>query len=180
MDIHTSAEDNHSLRQYALVKQDLAAAIHDLRQFFHVHEMADGEDRCQALLVKLAEDRFNLAVLGQLLGEAERSEVLGFVQTRLEQIIGSNGLRLYPVSARDALQAKLAGDSAQLERSGLLTFEGALADFFGRGEKSGVPAEPDRSGAEVDSRSRSHFHARITGRGAARRDARRAGRRTGH
>ena len=58
-------EDSHSLRQYTLAKQDLAAAIHDLQQFFHVHRIADGEERCQALLVKLAEDRFNLAVLGQ-------------------------------------------------------------------------------------------------------------------
>lgn len=280
-----SVEDHTSLRQYTLVKQDLAAAIHDLRQFFHVHEMADGEDQCQVLLVKLAEDRFNLAVLGQfkrgksslmnaiigrdllptgvlpltsvvttlcygpierlliarrdwtltqelplsdladyvtersnpgnekgvltaqvevplpflrrglhfidtpgvgsaraantattyaflpevdavvfvtsvdaplseteesflrdisqyahkiffvvnkidLLGEVERSEVLSFIRTRLEQIIGSDRFQLYPVSAREALHAKLDSDSAQLERSGLVTFEGALADFL--------------------------------------------------
>jgi GTP-binding protein EngB required for normal cell division len=292
LDVNIAVEDNHSLREYTLIKQDLAAAIHDLRQFFHVHEMADGEDRCQALLVKLAEDRFNLAVLGQfkrgksslmnaiigrdllptgvlpltsvvttlcygplerllitrqdwtltqelplsdladyvtergnpgntkgvltaqvevpipflrrglhfidtpgvgsasaantattyaflpeadavvfvtsvdaplseteesflrdisqhapkiffvvnkldLLGAAERSEVLGFVQTRLEQIIGSDHLHLYPVSARDALQAKAAADSTLLERSGLVNFEDALADFLA-GEKSQV------------------------------------------
>jgi GTPase SAR1 family protein len=292
VDVTRSAEDHTSLRQYALVKQDLAAAIHDLRQFFHMHEMADGEDRCQALLVKLAEDRFNLVVLGQfkrgkstlmnaiigrdllptgvlpltsvvttlcygpterllitrrdwtltqelplsdladyvtehgnpgnekgvltaqvevplpflrrglhfidtpgvgsasaantattyaflpeadavvfvtsvdallgeteesflrdigehahriffvvnkidLLGAAEQSEALGFVQTRLEQIMHTHELHLYPVSARDALQAKLATDSAQLERSGLVAFEKALADFL-VGEKSRV------------------------------------------
>jgi hypothetical protein len=72
-----------------------------------------------------------------LLGEAERSEVLGFIQTRLERIIGSDDFHLYPVSARDALQAKVAADSPQLERSGLVIFEDALADFLA-GEKSQV------------------------------------------
>lgn len=287
-----AAEDAVALRYYTQAKQSLAGALHGLQQFFHTQGSAAGEDRCQALLVKLAEDRFNLAVLGQfkrgksslmnavigrdllptgvlpltsvvttlcygpaerllitrrdwtltqelpltdladyvtergnpgnvkgvmtaqvevpvpflrrglyfidtpgvgsasaantaatyaflpeadavifvtsvdaplneaeetflrdirqharkifcvvnkidLMNEADQAEVLGFVQTRLAQLLDATEVRLYAVSARNALQAKLDGDPAALERSGLPAFEAALADFLS-GEKSRV------------------------------------------
>jgi GTP-binding protein EngB required for normal cell division len=56
---------NDELKNYARAKQQLAARLREVKQFL----AARGDDaraaECQALFVKLAEDRFNLAVLGQ-------------------------------------------------------------------------------------------------------------------
>lgn len=50
------------LRNYVVEKQMLASAILDLKTLV---ESSDYEDRVQELLVKLAQDRFNLVVVGQ-------------------------------------------------------------------------------------------------------------------
>jgi len=53
------------LRQYTLAKQQLGELLHAGLQFFEgIKEEATAE-QCRLLLVKLAEDRFNLAVVGQ-------------------------------------------------------------------------------------------------------------------
>jgi ribosome biogenesis GTPase A len=53
------------LRQYTLAKQQIGQLLHAGLQFFEgIKEEATAE-QCRLLLVKLAEDRFNLAVVGQ-------------------------------------------------------------------------------------------------------------------
>jgi predicted GTPase len=60
--------DSHGeaiLRGYTLAKQQAAAAVRAAKQLFQAHDAREATDRCQELLVQLAEDRFNLAVVGQ-------------------------------------------------------------------------------------------------------------------
>lgn len=60
--------DSHgeaALRGYTLAKQQVAAAVRATKQLFQAHDAREATDRCQELLVQLAEDRFNLAVVGQ-------------------------------------------------------------------------------------------------------------------
>lgn len=54
-----------SLRHYTLAKQEVAAAVRAAKQFFQARGLRGATERCQALVVQLAEDRFNLAVVGQ-------------------------------------------------------------------------------------------------------------------
>lgn len=53
------------LRNYTLAKQEVAASVRALKEFFLTRDKIEDAEQCQALLVKLAEDRFNLAVVGQ-------------------------------------------------------------------------------------------------------------------
>jgi GTP-binding protein EngB required for normal cell division len=57
--------DEASLRHYTLAKQEVAAAVRAAKQFFQAHNAQEATERCQTLLVQLAEDRFNLVVVGQ-------------------------------------------------------------------------------------------------------------------
>jgi GTPase SAR1 family protein len=58
-------DEGASLRHYTQVKQQVAAAVRAMRQLLQAHDAQAAMERCQALLVQLAEDRFNLAVVGQ-------------------------------------------------------------------------------------------------------------------
>jgi GTP-binding protein EngB required for normal cell division len=58
-------EQAASLRDYTLSKQEVAAVVRTAKQFFQASGAQAGDERCQELLVQLAEDRFNLAVVGQ-------------------------------------------------------------------------------------------------------------------
>jgi GTP-binding protein EngB required for normal cell division len=58
-------EEATSLRRYTLAKQEVAASIRAAKQLFQAHSVPEAVERCQSLLVQLAEDRFNLAVVGQ-------------------------------------------------------------------------------------------------------------------
>jgi len=58
-------DETDQLRRYTLAKQEVAEAIRALKSFFHAHNQPDAVEQCQELLVRLAEDRFNLAVVGQ-------------------------------------------------------------------------------------------------------------------
>ncbi len=58
-------KDETSLRDYILVKQEVAAAVRAAKQYFQSRGAQAMAERCQELLVQLAEDRFNLAVVGQ-------------------------------------------------------------------------------------------------------------------
>lgn len=53
------------LRAYTLAKQQVAERIRAAQRTLQTSHRSEAADRCQALLVDLAEDRFNLAVLGQ-------------------------------------------------------------------------------------------------------------------
>jgi predicted GTPase len=54
-----------SLRHYTLAKQEVAAVVRAAKQCFHELGLQDAERHLQEHLVQLAEDRFNLAVVGQ-------------------------------------------------------------------------------------------------------------------
>jgi len=58
-------DETERLRKYTLAKQEVAQATRALKTFFHARGRPDAADKCQELLVTLAEDRFNLAVVGQ-------------------------------------------------------------------------------------------------------------------
>ncbi len=74
-DNHTSADvpgqragvtpDHDSLRVYMRAKQAIAGAVRTLRTAIHQSGHDRREEECRELMVKLAEDRFTLAVLGQ-------------------------------------------------------------------------------------------------------------------
>ena len=53
------------LRQYTLAKQQVGELLHAGLQFFENIKEESTAEQCRLLLVKLAEDRFNLAVVGQ-------------------------------------------------------------------------------------------------------------------
>jgi GTP-binding protein EngB required for normal cell division len=54
-----------SLRHYTLTKQEVAASVRAAKQLFQTCGAQEAAERCRALVVQLAEDRFNLAVVGQ-------------------------------------------------------------------------------------------------------------------
>ncbi|HET7034144.1 MAG TPA: dynamin family protein [Thermomicrobiaceae bacterium] len=64
------------------------------------------------------------------LDRGERAEVLAFTQAALARRLEVEGVRLFPLSAREALAAKRGNDAARLEASGLPAFESALAEFL--------------------------------------------------
>lgn len=63
-----TSDDKHeggSLRHYTLAKQEVAALVRAEKQLFQAQGAREAAERCQELLVQLAEDRFNLVVVGQ-------------------------------------------------------------------------------------------------------------------
>jgi small GTP-binding protein len=60
----------------------------------------------------------------------ELNQSLQFTRSVIAQEIGEDLLRIYPLSARQALTAKLCGDEKMLEESGLPAFERDLDDFL--------------------------------------------------
>lgn len=67
---------------------------------------------------------------------AQREQVLTFIRERVAAEMGSNVVPVFPVSASEALAARLTGDPDRLERSGLPVFEQALIDYL-IGERAG-------------------------------------------
>jgi GTP-binding protein EngB required for normal cell division len=67
-----------------------------------------------------------------ILTVAERDDVLKYIRTGIHTTLGTSDLRLYPVSARQALDAKLNGDNDRLRESGLFEMEAALTTFLAR------------------------------------------------
>src|SRR6266516_7686638 len=61
----TDNDEVASLRHYTLAKQEVAASVRAVKQLLQAHGAREAAEHCQALLVQLAEDRFNLAVVGQ-------------------------------------------------------------------------------------------------------------------
>jgi predicted GTPase len=60
-----SADPTDQLRNYRLAKQRVTDCVRAAKEFVETHGATEDSEACQALLVKLAEDRFNLAVVGQ-------------------------------------------------------------------------------------------------------------------
>jgi GTPase SAR1 family protein len=65
------------------------------------------------------------------LSERDRAEALAFTRQVIGEALGSEP-RVYPVSARQALNAKVVGDSQELEESGLAAFERDFRRFLAR------------------------------------------------
>ncbi len=66
-----------------------------------------------------------------LVADNERDDVLNFVTGIIQTKTGCGGLvKVFPVSARNGLSAKLAGDPVLAEQSGLPVLEAALAAFL--------------------------------------------------
>jgi GTPase SAR1 family protein len=64
------------------------------------------------------------------LGKEEREESLAFSKETVEKTLGMDSIRIYPLSARMALEAKQAGDPDLVERSGLPLFDKVLGEFL--------------------------------------------------
>ena len=60
---------------------------------------------------------------------ADLADALQFTKTVLREAVGDDALTVYPLSARQALEAKLAGDQEGLAGSGLLSLEAELQRF---------------------------------------------------
>lgn len=69
--------------------------------------------------------------------EKERSEVLQFVSDTIRSQIECEAVKIFPVSARRGLDARITGDSALYEKSGLKALEESLSSFLSK-EKSAV------------------------------------------
>jgi GTP-binding protein EngB required for normal cell division len=65
-----------------------------------------------------------------LVEEREQGEVLDYISKIVQQHSGAASVRLFPVSCRQGLKARLAGDSAMYAQSGLAALEDALAGFL--------------------------------------------------
>ena len=72
-----------------------------------------------------------------LLDSGERREVLDFVRDTIRGQMGTDDVKVFPVSSRLGLAAKLAGDWSQGLETGLRELENALARFLS-GEKATV------------------------------------------
>ncbi|MCL6591943.1 MAG: dynamin family protein [Firmicutes bacterium] len=72
-----------------------------------------------------------------LVAENERNEVLGYVAETIRSQTGSDTIKVFPVSARLGLAARIYGDLNLYEQSGIKALEEALATFLS-GEKSAV------------------------------------------
>jgi predicted GTPase len=65
-----------------------------------------------------------------LLSGHERQEVLGYIEDTLRSQMGSEEVRMFPLSSRAGLSAKLAGDASAYEQSGVKDLEERLAAFL--------------------------------------------------
>ncbi len=62
---------------------------------------------------------------------ADQRDAITFVERLLRERLGTPALRLFALSARQALEGKISGEHRQVEQSGLPAFEEALATFLG-------------------------------------------------
>src|SRR6266571_2050036 len=78
-----------------------------------------------------AERMFFISNKVDYLSDTERAESLAFTRRVLREALGSEPV-LYPLSAKLALEARMRGDAAGLEASGLAAFERDFHDFLMR------------------------------------------------
>ena len=72
-----------------------------------------------------------------LLAEDERNEVMRFVKDTIKAEIGSDAVKVFPVSAQLGLAARISGSQACYEQSGIRALEESLAVFLSE-EKAAV------------------------------------------
>jgi GTP-binding protein EngB required for normal cell division len=92
--------------------------------------LSDDELRIARTLARLKRRLFFVLNKQDMVSEGERGEVVGFVHRQLGEIFGGKGPQIFSVSARDALEAKLAGDRARLQSSGVPALESELTRFL--------------------------------------------------
>ena len=72
-----------------------------------------------------------------LLGSNEHDRVLEYICDGVAGIVGASGIHVHPLSARQALEAKLMNNDEKIRESGMADFEATLASFLAL-EKSKV------------------------------------------
>jgi GTP-binding protein EngB required for normal cell division len=92
--------------------------------------LSDDELRIARTLARLKRRLFFVLNKQDVVSEGERGEVFGYVQRQLAEIFDGNAPHIFSVSARDALEAKLAGDRARLQASGIPALEIELTRFL--------------------------------------------------
>lgn len=92
--------------------------------------LSEAEERFLLDIRKHVRKLFVVVNKTDMLDEAEREEVLGYIQTRIEQLLGTGALHLFPLSARDGLVARRNHDLAGSQQSGLAAFEQTLTTFL--------------------------------------------------
>lgn len=65
-----------------------------------------------------------------LVEPGELEAVTGYIQRTLEQVLGTTDLRLFPLSAKQGMQAKLQRNDEALRESGLQEFQSTLENFL--------------------------------------------------
>ena len=97
---------------------------------------------------------FVLNKMDLIADENQRQEIVGFISQTLRQETDTGQVRVFPVSARLALKAKIHRDGAALESSGLNVLAQELAAFLSR-EKASVFLSSiiDRAGRLLDEES---------------------------
>ena len=71
-----------------------------------------------------------------LVADDERGEVLEFVAETIQSQIGRDAVKTFPVSARLGLAARMSGNAALYEQSGLKSLEEALGAFLSEGKSA--------------------------------------------
>jgi GTP-binding protein EngB required for normal cell division len=92
--------------------------------------LSDDEMRVARTLARLGRRVFFVLNKQDVVSAAERREVYRYVQDRLSEIFGGSAPQIFSVSARDALQGKLAADASRLESSGVPALEEELTRFL--------------------------------------------------
>jgi len=92
--------------------------------------LSEEEDRILARIRNSDKRLFVVLNKQDMVAPHEREDAQQFVTARLGQIISGNLGQLYSLSARQALEAKLAGDRLRLEDSGIQAFESELLRFL--------------------------------------------------
>jgi GTP-binding protein EngB required for normal cell division len=65
-----------------------------------------------------------------LVSGTDRERVIAFVKTKAQEELGDANVRIYAVSARNALEARINSDAAKLAESGLPELEANLVDYI--------------------------------------------------
>lgn len=92
--------------------------------------LSEAEERFLADIRGQVRQLFVVANKMDMLNDRDRAEVLGYIQTQVQQLLGTGAVHLSPLSARDGLIAKLNHDDVGIQRSGLASFEQALTAFL--------------------------------------------------
>ncbi|MFB0934968.1 MAG: dynamin family protein [Propionivibrio sp.] len=69
---------------------------------------------------------------------AERETALAYIREQAAGVLGGHLPALFPLAAREGLEARLAGDAAALAASGLPAFESALTHFLLDGKRGAL------------------------------------------